>query len=146
MDVDRARMVALMKASSGTTGFKINNLRNEVSYGMSPAERQRSQRWEWGRCEESCALGKGLSPALRSFSGLWDLETGLPSLTSFSRKPSALCEVRTAFLSWRSGAAAPSLGAAVVRCSASGGDAGTRVGARADPVDSAREAMSAASL
>lgn len=88
--------------------------------------------------------GQGLSPVLRSFSGLWNLETGLPSLISFSRKPSAHCEVCTAFLSWRSGAAAPSLGVALVRCSSSWGDAGSRVGAHADPVDSAGEAGSAA--
>lgn len=67
---------------------------------------------QWGRCEESCALDKGLSPALSSFSGLWDMETGLVSLGS------PVHSVKSAQLSWAEiWGCAPSL----VRCSAPGG-------------------------
>lgn len=143
-----------MKSSSGTTDFKINSLRNEVSYSMSSVvvcgSRCRSpyagngvdvkSPVPWARI---CLLPWGVSPGC----GTWRqvVTSDLPSL---SRKPSALCNICTGFLRWRrTGAAACSLGAAVTRCSPAlrgarqlGVMVEVRVGAHADSVASTRDA------
>lgn len=47
--VYKTRVGVLMKSSSGTTDFKINSLRSQVSYGMSSAVGRGS------RCRSHCA-------------------------------------------------------------------------------------------
>lgn len=101
-----------------------------------------------GRCEDSCALGKDLSPALGAPPGCGTWRQVLTSnLPPSSRKPSALlCEGCTAFPRWRRIRATATLpGAAVTRCSLALRGAQrhleeVRVGACANSVASTKEA------
>lgn len=135
-------MLVMMTSGSGTTAFKINSLRNEVSYGMSPVAGRGAEAETpvlgLGRCEDSCAL---VAPP---GCGTWRqvLTSNLPPS---SRKPSALREGCTAFPRWRRIRATATLPGAAVRCSLALRGAQrhleeVRVGACANSVASTKEA------